>query len=112
MWPANRWPTKSRRVVLRPGGNVTDVTLVHEPAVDVHRDRPVDAGVVSRFRRGLAGGVLAGALRGLADALDDRPKKDEAPIVQEADEPVDDVPIAVHIVEGHPGASWAEVRAR
>jgi hypothetical protein len=74
-------------------------------------DRPVDPGVASRLRRGLAGGVLAGALRGLAEALDDRPKKDEPPIVQEADEPVDDLPIAVHIVDGHPQASWAEVRA-
>jgi hypothetical protein len=93
--------------VLRPASSVTDVTSVQETVAD----RPGDASVASRFRRSLAGGVLAGALRGLADALDDRPKKDEPPIEQEAGEPVRDLPVAVHIVDGHPRASWAEVRA-
>ena len=51
-----------------------------------------------------------GALTGLAEALEDRPLKDEPPVVQEADEPVDDLPVVVHLVTNDPRASWAEVR--
>jgi hypothetical protein len=60
-------------------------------------DRPVD-----KFRRSAAGAVVSAGLLGLRDALEGRPEREEAAIVNEAPE-VEPDDLDVQIDFEHPG---------
>jgi hypothetical protein len=64
---------------------------------DAPTDRPVD-----KFRRSAAGAVVSAGLLGLRDALEGRPEREEAAIVNEAPE-VEPDDLDVQIDFEHPG---------
>ncbi len=83
----------------RPEDEVAD-----EEGEAVADHRPVD-----RFRRSATGAVVAAGLLGLRDALEGRPEKEEAAIVNEApDAPPRDVEVVIDF--DHPERSVAVVR--
>jgi hypothetical protein len=72
-----------------------------DEGIDPHR--PVD-----KFRRTATGAVVAAGLLGLRDALEGRPEKEEAAIVQEASEPERDLDIVIDLE--HPERTVAIMR--
>ena len=55
------------------------MTSEEEAAAEDEWERPID-----KFRRSAAGSVVAAGLLGLRDAMEGRPKKEEAAIISEA----------------------------
>jgi hypothetical protein len=67
----------------------------------VHEDEPVER-PVDKFRRSAAGAVVSAGLLGLRDALEGRPEREEAAIVNEAPEAEPD-DLELKIDFEHPG---------